>query len=211
MEIVNRFTSAPNGFSYNSEFMSIESLNKIIRNRRSIFPVSYTAEDIPVEQIQHILENANFAPTHKLTEPWRFMVFKGNGKQKLAKFLKDRYVRITPPEAFSDAKWQASSEKVDKSNCIIIINMQTHADKVPEWEEVAAVGCAVQNMWLTASALGIGSYWSSPGFLPELAEYLELPEGQKCLGLFFMGKHERAPLNGKRSPIADKVKWYTGE
>ncbi len=191
--------------------MNVDQLNQIIRNRRSIFPISYNSKNIPEEVIETILENANFAPTHKLTEPWRFIVFKGAGKHRLAEFLKDRYRRITEPSVFSEAKYEAASEKIDKSNCVIVINMQTHNDKIPEWEEVAAVGCAVQNMRLTATAFGIGSYWSSPGFLPELAEYLELPEGQKCLGLFYMGNHDKTDINFKRTPIANKVKWITGE
>lgn len=191
--------------------MSIDTLNHIIRNRRSIYPPSYNTEDISVAQIETILENANFAPTHKHTEPWRFIIFKGAGKEKLTKFLKERYKRITDPVAFSQSRYDAASDKVDKSNCVIVINMQTHSDKVPEWEEVAAVGCAVQNMWLTASAMGIGSYWSSPGFLIELAEYLQLPEGQKCLGLFYMGNHDKLDIGFKRTPIANKVKWINGE
>lgn len=191
--------------------MTIERLNQIIRNRRSVYPPSYNTKDIPDEQIETILENANFAPTHKLTEPWRFIIFKAAGKEQLASFLRERYKRITDPVAFSQTKYNAASDKVDKSNCVIVIMMQTHNDKIPEWEEVASVGCAVQNMWLTASAMGIGAYWSSPSFLPDLAEYLELPEGQKCLGVFYMGNHDKSDISFKRTPIANKVKWIKGE
>ena len=31
-----------------------------------------------------MLENANWAPTHKLTEPWRFTVFTGDGLKTFA-------------------------------------------------------------------------------------------------------------------------------
>ena len=191
--------------------MTIDLLNQIIRNRRSIYPPSFNTDDIAIDKINIILENANFAPTHKLTEPWRFVVFKGAGKERLATFMKERYKRTTDPVSFSQSKYDAASDKVDKSNCVIMINMQLHSDKIPEWEEVASVACAVQNMWLTASAMGIGSYWSSPGFLPELAEYLDLPEGQKCLGLFYMGNHDKKDISFKRTPMVNKVNWITGE
>ena len=48
-----------------------------IKSRRSIMPNQYN--DIPLrdEQINLILEAANWAPTHKKTEPWRFKVLKG--------------------------------------------------------------------------------------------------------------------------------------
>ena len=47
----------------------IEILSRIIKRRRSIFPVSYTNQEVPVKVIQQILESANYAPTHKLTQP----------------------------------------------------------------------------------------------------------------------------------------------
>ncbi len=186
---------------------SVDTINQIIRSRRSIFPPSYIQKEIPREIIENILANANYAPTHKLTEPWRFTVVTGEGLNKLAGFFTERYRKVTPPEAFSQARYDAAGEKVLKSACVILINMEVHAEKVPEWEEVAAVACAVQNMWLTATAYGIGSYWSSPGVLKELGEFLSLPDNQKCLGLFFMGYHDAAEGSARRTPIEDKVTW----
>ena len=186
---------------------SIEVINKIIRKRRSIFPASYIDKEISKDIIDTILENANYAPNHKLTEPWRFIVFKGESRKKLAGFFSEKYRTVTAPESYSQARYDAAGEKVLKSNCIIIINVELHSDKIPEWEETAAVACAVQNMWLTASAYGIGSYWSSPGVLNELGQFLNLPANQKCLGLFFMGYHDAAEVPARRTPIENKVTW----
>ncbi|WP_031526781.1 nitroreductase family protein [Dyadobacter crusticola] len=186
---------------------SIQTINTIISTRRSIFPPSYIEKEIPDEIIKNILENANYAPTHKLTEPWRFIVFKGASLNKLAGFFSERYRTITPPEAYSQARYDAAGEKVLKSGCVIVINAELHPEKLPEWEEVAATACAVQNMWLTATAYGLGSYWSSPGVLKELSEFLGLPENQKCLGLFFMGYHDAPETPARRTPIESKVTW----
>lgn len=186
---------------------SVETINHIIRTRRSIFPPSYIQKEIPREIIDNILENANYAPTHKLTEPWRFYVFTGQGLNKLAGFFTERYRTTTPPEAFSQARYDAAGDKVLRSDCVIVINMETHAEKIPEWEETAAVACAVQNMWLTATAYGIGSYWSSPGVLTELAAFLGLPDNQKTLGLFFMGYHDAPVVPARRTPIENKITW----
>lgn len=186
---------------------SAEIINKIIRSRRSIFPPSYIEKEIPQEIINIILENANYAPTHKLTEPWRFIVFKGESRKKLAGFFSERYRTVTAPESYSQARYDAAGEKVLKSNCVIAINVELHPEKIPEWEETAAVACAVQNMWLTATAYGIGSYWSSPGILKELGQFLNLDSNQKCLGLFFMGYHDAAEAPARRSPIENKVIW----
>ncbi len=186
---------------------SIDTINQIIRSRRSIFPPEYTGQEIPRELLETVLENANYAPTHRLTQPWRFTVFRGEGLQKLADYMGDTYRANATPESFSEAKLEGARNKVLKSACVIAIVMDVHPDKVPEWEEVAAVSCAVQNMWLTTTALGIGAYWSSPSNVSALNQFLNLTPSQKCVGLFFMGYHQPKDKPAVRTPIEEKVTW----
>lgn len=185
----------------------ITILSNIIKRRRSIFPVSYTREEVPVDVIKQILESANYAPTHKLTEPWRFIVFRNEGKAKLGDELARLYREITPAHQFLQKKYDSITEKAEQASCIITLNLQLNPDKVPEWEELAALACAVQNMALTAEALNVGAYWSSPGMIADLKEYLNLGEQEKCFGLFYMGYHKEPARAARRMPIEDKVKW----
>lgn len=185
----------------------IDILSDIIKRRRSIFPASYTGAEIPVEEINQVLESANYAPTHKLTEPWRFVVFRNEGKMKLGAELARLYKTTTPEQQFLQKKYDSILEKVQQSSCIITLNLALHSDKVPEWEELAALACAVQNMSLTAEALQIGAYWSSPGMIKHLNSFLELTESEKCFGLFYMGYHNEPVREARRTPIETKVKW----
>ena len=66
-------------------------LLELIKSRRSIMPNQYNASTIKDEEINLILEAANWAPTHKKTEPWRFKVLKNKTKNDLGKFLADKY------------------------------------------------------------------------------------------------------------------------
>ncbi|SOD14613.1 nitroreductase family protein [Pedobacter xixiisoli] len=184
-----------------------EILSEIIKNRRSIFPESYTKEEIPTDVIEQILESANYAPTHKLTQPWRFMVIRKEGKAKLGAELGDIYKRVVPAEKFLQKKYDSFGQKTSQADVIIAINIQFHEDKVPNWEEIAAVGCAVQNMALTAEALNVGAYWSSPPLIDHLGDFLALGENEKCYGLFYMGYHNAESRPANRTPIAEKVKW----
>lgn len=186
---------------------SIDTINQIIRTRRSIFPPEYIDKEIPRDVIETIVANANFAPTHRLTQPWRFTIFRGTGLTKLADFLGETYRSQTTPETFSEAKYDGTRNKVLKSSCVIAINMELHPEKVPEWEELAAVACAVENMWLTATALEVGAYWSTPGNLTALEQFLQLEPNQKCVGLFFMGYHQAKEKPAVRKPIDEKLTW----
>lgn len=185
----------------------IEVLSSIIQRRRSIFPQSYTAEEIPAEAIHQVLDSANYAPTHKLTQPWRFIVFRKAAKHKLGMELAHMYKEETPEENFLPKKYDGIIEKANQASCIIVLNAQLNPALLPEWEEVASLACAVQNMALTAEALNIGAYWSSPGTLSRMGEYLELQPNEKCFGVFYMGYHNEEPRLPKRTAIADKVRW----
>ena len=191
-----------------AESIVISEITKIIRNRRSIFPPSYIDKEIPEDLLLEILENANWAPTHKLTEPWRFKVFRGSALQRLSDYLGEWYKDNTPAEKYSDKKYEKTINKPLQSACVIAICMaRDEQQRLPEWEELAAVACAVQNMWLTATAYNVGGYWSSPRSITEARDFLKLQENEHCYGLFYMGYHKMPALPGKRKPIAEKVEW----
>lgn len=188
----------------NSNF---ETLSKIIKSRRSIFPDSYIQKEIPTEVIEQLLENANYAPTHKLTQPWRFVVIRKDAKSKLGTTLAQLYKERVGTGSFLQKKYESFAQKTDQADCILAINIQFHPDKVPNWEEIAAVACAVQNIALTAESLNIGGYWSSPPLIDDLGPFLGLAENEKCFGLFYMGYHEEEIRDAQRTSMVDKIKW----
>jgi nitroreductase len=186
--------------------MRAKALNELIKKRRAVFPHMFNDKKIPKRTIEQILENANYAPTHKLTEPWRFKILRGSALKRLSTFLITDYEKNTPKELQNDMKKKKMSENPIRSTCVITICMKRH-EILPEWEELAAVAMAVQNMWLTCTAYGIGSYWSSPPAIERMGDLLGLADDEKCLGLFYMGYSDMPLPEGKRTPIAEKVVW----
>ena len=67
---------------------------------------------------------------------------------------------------------------------------------------------SVQNMWLISTDLNIGSYFSSPKLINSMGEFIPLNEGERCLGIFYMGKHDEIVNQRKPAPIEDKVIWF---
>lgn len=185
-------------------------INKLIQSRRSIYTNLFTGEKVDDAIVEQMLENANWAPTHALTEPWRFNVFTGNGLQQLADFQASLYRRKATAEGtFSEANFTKLQEKPLQCSHIISIGMQRDPkEKLPEIEEVEAVACAVQNMYLTAAAYGVGCYWGSGGitYYPEAKDFFGLGPKDKLLGFLYIGMPKKWPA-GKRGPVAEKVKW----
>ena len=66
---------------------------------------------------------------------------------------------------------------------------------------------SVQNMWLTCYANNIGSYWSTPSFLKEYGELIDLSVNQTSLGFFFMGVYDHKESPKLRDDITTKVEW----
>ncbi|MGF1925106.1 MAG: nitroreductase family protein [Bacteroidia bacterium] len=185
---------------------NFDTLSKIIKSRRSIFPGSYIAKEIPRDTIEKLLEHANYAPTHKLTQPWRFVVIRKEAKTRLGETLGKLY-REKIGDKFLQKKFDSFAQKAGQADCILAINIQFHPDKVPNWEEIAAVACSVQNIALIAETLGIGGYWSSPPLIDHLGSFLDLKDHERCFGLFYMGYHHEEQREASRTPMADKIRW----
>ena len=62
-------------------------------------------------------------------------------------------------------------------------------------------------MWLATTALGLGAYWSTPKSIYAAQDFLNLNEGEKCLGFFYLGDYDGPALPGNREPLEPKVTW----
>lgn len=190
-------------------------INQYIQQRRTIKPEKFSEEVIPHDIIEQILENANWAPTHGFTEPWRFWVFAGDGRYKLAQFHADLYKQVTSEEEFKEKAYRKVYDRPLMASHIIAIGMKRGdmPNKIPVIEEVEATACAVQNMWIAAAAYGIGGYWNSGGmtYHESMKSYFGLAKPDEFLGFLFLGYPENKDWpKGKRiGNIQAKTEWIT--
>ncbi len=189
---------------------NLSEITDIIKNRRTIYPEFYSDRKIHQEQIEVILNNAIWAPTHGNTQPWQFHVFLGEGRKKLSDFLSQTYSDTA--EKFSDLKYQKLKNRPLKAGAIIAVSLRRdQSSKILELEEIEAVACAIQNMHLTCTAWGLGAFWSTPKLIytQSMSQFLNLGEDDKCLGLFYIGyvKDDYEWPKGQRKPIEYLTKW----
>lgn len=189
-----------------------------IKSRRSIYPKDFTGKIIGKETIEKILEAGNWAPTHKLTQPWRFVVVCSLGKLELTnltiKVCRERLPADKAEKVVAKLE-RKKVETLDKISHYIAVCMKRcdKPDSIPEWEEMCAVAAAAQNMLLAASSLGVAGYWTSwqeaARTSPEMKKFLGLQgEGDICLGFLVLGYSDRADqYRGSRGPVQEKVVW----
>ncbi len=190
---------------------NLSEITEVIKNRRTIYPEMYSKRKVHKEIIEDLLNNAIWAPTHGLTQPWRFSVFTGKGLNKLSEFQSDLYKKLFEGEAFNEMKFNKLKNRPLLSSTVIAVSVKRDKkEKISELEETEAVACAIQNMHLTATAYGIGAFWASPKLIyrPEMKTFLGLEEKDNCIALFYIGypNIEQWP-KGQRKPIEYVTNW----
>jgi len=188
----------------------LKKISKNIRNRRSIYANVFIKKEIPDQLLDEILMNATWAPNHKMTEPWRFIVFRGKYLREYGNYMehyyKDFYSQL-PPEAQKEKLAYLRNYPLNAACLIGVIMVRNTKINLPEWEEIAAVSSAVQNMALTCTAHKVGSYWSTKGVAIDYVAQFDLAENEKSLGLLYLGYYPKDLKSSKkkRTPLSKKV------
>ena len=188
--------------------INFATISAIIKNRRSIKPAIMNGQKVPDYQVQSLLELADWAPTHGLTEPWRFVVYANP-----ADFCHEHarlYKESTPTENFIEASYNNFYTQGDKASHVLVAIMKRgDLPKIPVKEEVEATACAIQNILLGATALGMASFWSTGGAITRQAmkDFLGLGEQDEVAGVIYLGHTDEHPQGNRKVPMEEKVKW----
>lgn len=191
---------------------NLSEINELMRERRTIYPEQFSTRKVHREQIEVILNNALWAPTHGNTQPWRFKVFMEDGRQQLADFLSSTYLKLTPEDKQNDQKLAKLLTRPMLASAVIAVWMERDkTEKILELEEIEAVACAIQNMHLTCTAYGIGGFWATPGLIysKNMNEFLNIGEKDKCLGLFYIGYPAEEWPKAHRKPLEYVTEWIS--
>lgn len=189
----------------------LEAFDALVKNRRSVFPPDYTGDKIEDVIVKKIIESALWAPSHKLTQPWRFIVFTGTGLSALAEAQAEIYKKVAAADgSYKEERYQNLLTKPLLSSHIIAVCMKRDEKKsIKEVEEIGAVFCAIQNIYLATTAYGVGGYFSTGGitYFDEAKNFFGLEKDDRLIGFFHLGIPKRIPSALKRKSYDDVVKW----
>jgi nitroreductase len=191
---------------------NLSEISELIKDRRTIYPEFYSDRKVHKEQIEKILNNAIWAPNHGSTQPWRFTVFLDAGRNNLSNFLSELYMEKFSGDDFKQVKFEKLKNRPLMAGAVIAVSHKRDPEsKILEIEEIQAVACAIQNMYLTCTAWGLGSFWSSSKLIytTEMNHFLGLEQEDKCLALFYLGypKNDYEWPKGHRKPIEYLTEW----
>jgi nitroreductase len=184
------------------------------RTRRTVKPALMdSSREIAHELLIEILEDAHWAPTHGLTQPWRFHVFTGAARTGLADALQSLYDQITPVAEVRPEKRAKLRQNLEQAQAVIAIAAHWEpGGKVSNLDEICATACAVQNLLLSAHQRGLGSFWSTSAVAcsQEFTAWLGLDSDDCSLGLVFLGYPKEGPASKSiRVPLEERVTFHS--
>ena len=153
---------------------------------------AFGADPVPRETLLEILSAARFAPTHHMTEPWRFRVL---GPDALA--------------ALKDVAGAKEAAKLDRAPTLVVATAALTGDLVQDEEDVCATAAAIELVLLAATERGYATYWRTPQVLrtPPGRAAVGIPGGERFLGLLHFGTPAREPAPRERKPAASYVEF----
>ncbi|MBS0293879.1 MAG: nitroreductase family protein [Proteobacteria bacterium] len=164
-------------------------LASLLQARQTILPKRLGAPGPEAAQLQAILAAAAHAPDHGCLLPWRFVFVPQDARQALAEAfaqaLRERDAAATPEQ-------QAQArEKAYRAPVLLLLVVDTLGGDagIPPAERILSAGCAVQNLLLSATALGFGSALTSGKALQSraLRTLFALAEGEQALCFVSLG------------------------
>ncbi|HTG69308.1 MAG TPA: nitroreductase [Candidatus Udaeobacter sp.] len=171
----------------------------LIKDRRSI----RIFKDEPVERelILELLNVAIWAPNHGNRQPWRFLLFMGEGRTAFAEAMVQTY------SADDRIKYGEKKYEYLANVPAHLVIVQQEDSRFKEWEEdYAAVCCLIQNFQLAAWEQGLGVVWKTNNYNnnPKFRATFGVQPGEKIVGVLHIGYAKAVPPGIARTP-AEKL------
>lgn len=157
----------------------MESLLELIRGRRSIR--KFTPQEVPIQEIEELLEAARWAPSGGNAQPWQFVIVT---ERETVEALE-----MVSPGLFGEPP--------------AIIAMCFNKDRIQSTSELHYVdlGAALQNLLLMAYAKGLGCCPIASFDAEAVAELLSLPSQIQPVLLVILGYPDEDPSPPPRLPL----------
>lgn len=174
----------------------------IICSRQNISPKRLHEPGPTAQQIELMLSAAAAAPDHNLLRPWRFVIVPPDKRTLLATVFGLALVDRDP--GASAAQVAAAQEKAHRAPFLMLaIARLGDSAEVALAERMISLGCALQNILLSAHAMGLGAGLTSGQAMrsARMRELFALAEDEQavcCVNVGTAGK--RKPHQARPGP-----------
>jgi len=184
-----------------------------IKMRRSIR--KYKRKDIEKDKIEKLLEIATRAPSGKNSQPWKFLVLKGNKKNQIANFMIKNASKLKE-EGFKIGSTKSSANIIKEAPVLIMVYnenkkhyIDVSEDAKARWRsvDIQSIGAAIQNLLLGAVDMGLGTLWICDVFIAikDINNYLNM-DSELVAGVA-VGYQDENPESRQRKELSEVVEF----
>jgi len=166
---------------------------------------SFLDKPVPRESLERMLSAAVWAPNHRMTEPWRFVVLEKGTP------LRERVGELAycgTLGAMGAERAEAYRRKVTDPPVVMFVYNAKGPDDFVTRENYAATVCAIQNMALAGVAEDLAVTWETGRVtrVPGLAEALGARPDWEMVTMLTIGFTEEQS-NASRTPAGHFTRW----
>ena len=179
----------------------------LLLERHSPWPLTEPAPS--AEELDLVFQAALRAPDHGQLRPWRFVIIRGDARVALGNVFANAARLRDPQDDGERFRGKAMAAPV-----LIAICARVQAPhKVPESEQVLAVGAAAMNMLNALHPLGYGGFWATGlnSYDRNVQQALGLQGTERLLGFLYVGTPKEATQPPERHAPDAFVREWTGE
>lgn len=180
-----------------------------IRSRRTIR--DFKQDPIDMDVLLSILQDASWAPNHRLCEPWKLKMIVGDAKARLAEEIIESYTRLGLFAKDTEEQIKRYCGRLREFGTTVpvhlIVYMDVDADIVKYEEDFAAVCTYMQNVQLLGWEHNIGALWASSPYIydSEFKQRMDIESDQKIIGVLHLGYANKVPKARRRTAIKEKL------
>jgi nitroreductase len=178
----------------------------LLRTRRSGSAKAMTLPGPSPMQLAEILQAGARAPDHGKLFPWRFIIFRADGRERFGDILADVL------EAEGERPKQIEEERGRFLRAPVVVGVVSAAReqiKIPVWEQELSAGAVCQNILVATHAMGFVGNWLTEWYAyhPKVKERIGLKPGERIAGFIYIGT-SAAELEERPRPEMDKIVRY---
>lgn len=176
-------------------------LHRALIERRTVH--RFLPGPVPDEVLQRALLAATFAPNHKLTWPWRFVLVGPEAREELVRLnlvLKAKGRELAPEQR------EAIRRKMTNPDRLLVVAQVRADDPARAREDYATCAMAIQNLSLSLFADGVYAKWGTGAVIrhPDTYRLLGIdPAEQEIIGFVWIGLPEVVPAAAERPAAPD--------
>lgn len=186
---------------------SPELLEYLLR-RRSLSISGFADGGPDKNDLETILRAASRVPDHGKTNPFYFLVFQGDARQKAGNIIGDIFQRKNADT--SDEQLEREKERFSRAHTVIGVIYRARKAKHPLWEQMMSAGAACQNLILASNALGFAAQWLTEWYAydEDVRQAFGLDGRDVVAGFIHIGKPGAEPEERERANLDNIVTYW---